>query len=741
MSLWQILLIVLLFSIGYIIYISTAGKKRNKKIARITINADYSMNTELISPNNKVLEKRSNGSYSESAIRHLSDMYENQGYKVEVDSHIQRDETEKEFSEKESEEVHNKEKAIKKFKEVGLTFEESDYLAQDIAELSLFTDSKLFAGEEANVHSIEEAYKDKNYMATVDHLIGNNLPIKAIAYTGIQARAMGLNFEVRTAMKKSVFDYLEREELDNTHFKESFMQTLNTVQVREGTEDVSPVLNLLYEKGYLLTKDTNKYDEYINMIQKGGVAQFLKNFQTLLQEGSEWYGQVDNPESQLQKITSLSLSWMGGKLEDIRNDISNEDLLPLDIFINVSKYQEEIYDALSEAENSGNFPEMNDSYRNDVAGRYLQYMLEKKRLIVLTNREVQIEVSAIQHIIDRLNKSKLDYDDIENVYHNPKIGDTVLTLEMNNEENFSLVFDNIEDMQIAQDIISFATYSDLSKEKETYFFRIGIPKLLIDSTKMLFDDFIDQYDLDSEELDAVYNWEENNDEENRKNKIVDFSNYSLEITREASSLVVAVLRKTEDEVTDSNNKLLKNEKLNAQPQESDDRLGAISEMKNHINLLSIEEKTIEMMSKVSRNFSDETNLDNLIEMGYGKEEDLRTWFNLDMPGKKETGGSYIIGRFLQMLLIHNMMYQDFGNHVITDEVFMIIDNKNISERMDELAELNSAHSLASSFEDWQGQFLMELKEHDIEYEDINESYITRYLVLETMFRAMILRMN
>ena len=30
----------------------------------------------------------------------------------------------------------NKELAIEKFKKIGLTFEESDYLAQDIAELS-----------------------------------------------------------------------------------------------------------------------------------------------------------------------------------------------------------------------------------------------------------------------------------------------------------------------------------------------------------------------------------------------------------------------------------------------------------------------------------------------------------------------------------------------------------------------------------------------------------------------------
>ena len=738
MTWWQILLIVLSLPVTYYIYVFVTGKKG---VARITIDANYSMSTELISPSNNVLSKRNNGSYSESAIRHLSNMYENQGYRVVIDSSIQRDEMEKEFAEEEIDEIHNKEKAINKFKGAGLTFEEADYLAQDIAELSLYADSKLFTGEEDNVHSIEEAYKDKYYMSTVDQLLRENLPIKAIAYTGIQARAMGLNFEVRTAMKKSVFDYLEREELDNTHFKEAFMQTLNTVQVGESTNDVSPVLSLLYTKGWIFTEDTDQYDESIGkMTEQVGTEQSLKNFQTLFQEGAEWYTQVNSPESQLQKITSFSLSWLGGKLEDIISDLSNENLASLDILLNASTYQEKIFDALSEAEDTGSYPKMDDSYRNEVAGRILQYMQEKKRLIVLTTREVQIEVVAIQHIIDRLNKSKLDYDDIENVYHNSQIGDTVLTLEMNNEENFSLVFDNIEDMQMAQDIISFATYADLSDEKEAYFYKIGIPELLEDSTKMLFDDFIDQYDLDNEELDAVYKWEENNDEENRENKIVDFSHYNLKIIRGALSLVAVVLRKTEDEVTDSNTDS-NNEKPNAQPEESDDTLEAISEIESHINLLSIEEKTIDMMSKVSRDFSDETNLENLIEMGYGKEEDLRTWFTLDMPGGKETGGSYIIGRFLQMLRIHNMIHQEIREHVIIAEAGEIIENEHISARIDELAEINCAHGLATSFEDWQGQFLMELKEHNIEYAEINESYITSYLVLETMFRAMILRMN
>ncbi|MGB5963979.1 MAG: hypothetical protein WBG65_00430 [Sulfurimonadaceae bacterium] len=441
----------------------------------------------------------------------------------------------------------NKEIAIDKFKKAGLTFEEADYLAQDVAELNLYADNNLFHGNEDNVHSLEEAYKDKYYMSTVDTISNGSLPIKDIAYTGIQARAWGLNFEARTAIKKSVFEYLERNGLDNTHFKEAFMQTLNTVQGEEHKEDISPLINLLYTKGWILSESTKEYDESISrMVDQLGVEQSLDNFQNLLLEGAGWYKQVNNPKSQLQKITSLSLNWLGGKLYDIKNDMLLQDLAPFDILINTRTYQEQVYNALNEAAQLEDFPKMEDGYRDEVAGRFLQYMQEEIRLNILNSRSIE----DMQHIIDRLNKAELDYLDIENIYPDSSMGDTRLTLKMGNEENFSLVFDNTENMQMALDLINYKRHIFPTNEREKYFETMDLDKLLIDFEKMSFENFINQYELDREQIESIYRWKDENYEKGREEKIVNFSGYSLRFMNVGKNLVAIFIHQTEEEIAE-----------------------------------------------------------------------------------------------------------------------------------------------------------------------------------------------
>jgi len=449
----------------------------------------------------------------------------------------------------------NKEIAIQKFKKVGLTFEEADYLAQDVAELSLYADNNLFNGDEDNVNSLEEAYKDKYYMSTVDSISSGDLPIKDIAHTGIQARAMGLDFELRTAIKKSIFEYLERENLDNTHYREEFLQTLSTVTQEEDKENISSIIDFLYINAWIKDKNNQRHHKSINkMVTKLGVDGTLKNFKNLLFEGDGWYSQVNNPNSQLQKITSLSLTWLGGKLEEIKNRILHDNLTPFDILLDTDKYQEEVYIALNEAEEKGGFPKLEDNYRTEVAGRFLQYMQEEVRLNILNNKQDYDSIENIQHIINRLNLAELDYQDIEDIYLSPSVNDVTLTIEMNNEENFLLSFETQKDMKIALDLIHYKMNILLTNNKQNHFNMMGLNELLIDFKKMLFEDFINQYDLDVEQVSSLYRWQEQNNERERKEKIVDFSNYSLRFMRASERLQAILINQTEEEIAQEERK-------------------------------------------------------------------------------------------------------------------------------------------------------------------------------------------
>ena len=158
-------------------------------------------------------------------------------------------------------------------------------------------------------------------------------------------------------------------------------------------------------------------------------------------------------------------------------------------------------------------------------------------------------------------------------------------------------------------------------------------------------------------------------------------------------------------------------------------------LERQTNLLKTKEKFIDMLMMVSHEFNDDTNIENLAKMKFGREEYIRSWF------QDEDGKNKILGRFGMMLKAHYNMYQNFGFHTLTDKISLMLDNKFISSRINELAEINDAHSIQSSFEEWKEQFIMILNEHNFEYADYEEQTITSYLVYETMYRAMILRME
>ncbi|WP_294964093.1 hypothetical protein [Sulfurimonas sp.] len=152
-------------------------------------------------------------------------------------------------------------------------------------------------------------------------------------------------------------------------------------------------------------------------------------------------------------------------------------------------------------------------------------------------------------------------------------------------------------------------------------------------------------------------------------------------------------------------------------------------------LLKTKEKNIDLLMKINSKGEDDHNIVYLVKFGFGDKNSITNWFEDD--NMKDI----LLGRFNAMLKAHYQMYQDYGSHILTDEISRMLDNDLISNRIDELAEINDAHYLQASFKDWQGQFSTVLEDSKIEYNDYDEQTITSYLVYETMFRALMMRMK
>ncbi len=161
-----------------------------------------------------------------------------------------------------------------------------------------------------------------------------------------------------------------------------------------------------------------------------------------------------------------------------------------------------------------------------------------------------------------------------------------------------------------------------------------------------------------------------------------------------------------------------------------------------IEINSINKKIMKMAFSVNRDFTDESNISSLVEMGYGDQSSVENWFNIEeVPNTRESGKDYIISRFIAMVKHYYMLYQEDRDHLLIQLLWEIVNNESISERIDQLAELNDAHSLLSSFDSWKEQYRMTLEKSNIEYDVYyDEFFLTSALVFETMFRAMIRRM-
>ena len=211
---------------------------------------------------------------------------------------------------------NNKEIAIIKFQKAGLTMEEAEYMIWDI----VMTDMDDWSQENISESDLEESYNSKHFDDTVNMLLNGKSPIKDIAYTGLVAKTMGYTFEKIASLRFSIFQILEEKELDNSIFKELFLKTLNSTSLT--TEDITPVLSLLFNQSWITDENNEIYSKaLIIMVESVGLQQTLENITTLMDEAKGWYEQVNNPQSDLQKITNLSLEWSGGELSNIYNDL------------------------------------------------------------------------------------------------------------------------------------------------------------------------------------------------------------------------------------------------------------------------------------------------------------------------------------------------------------------------------------------------------------------------------------
>lgn len=148
-----------------------------------------------------------------------------------------------------------------------------------------------------------------------------------------------------------------------------------------------------------------------------------------------------------------------------------------------------------------------------------------------------------QKIINRLNKAELDYSDILHIHTNYE-NDYSIGFEMKSEENFSLPFENENDLKIANEMVIFKlNFSSAIYELKmsNYTDRIELNENLKDFQKTTFEELLNSYNLDQAEINAAYEWQENNNNKDREDKVIDFTECSLRFLTSGDEEISAVL--------------------------------------------------------------------------------------------------------------------------------------------------------------------------------------------------------
>jgi len=360
---------------------------------------------------------------------------------------------------------------------------------------------------------------------------------------------------------KSLYDAIDKiisGKLESVKLKQSLEQIRNTIQA-QFKNVISTDKTILF-----------RYKNFSFIVVPINEKEILISFEPSSEE-IENFEKLENEIKNIQEEEDLSFVKDESKESIIKNKIEEFNYtLPIYInerikFIQVFGNEENIWLIFQ-------VPKRNSPEEDTKAINYLVNIMKKNDFVQYLNRfgtEISIQIIAenqqnvatssikfdnelkdIQPIINKLNTAELDYLDIANVYQNPLLGDTILTFEMNNEENFFLIFDNIEDMQIALDLINYKINIIPSNDREEYFEELNLDELLIDFPKMSFEDFINQYELDNDRIEAIYRWKENNDEKDREDKIIDFNGYSLGFINISGNLIATLIHQTEDTISD-----------------------------------------------------------------------------------------------------------------------------------------------------------------------------------------------
>ncbi len=309
------------------------------------------------------------------------------------------------------------------------------------------------------------------------------------------------------------------------------------IELEDGTgylihfEDESMVYIVKEKEGYPIFANQKFYEKYYNAILDTSITINNKKNEdkiSYLEEFRKTLPLMINDNLELNQIlkgdnyiTLMFFAPKRGTIEDTYRLMSliKEKMIKEDFIIKIREMGFDI-----------NFQILAKNYQHIATDSIYTQNNENIKNDNITDEEIKLNINKV---IAQLNKARIDYDDILDVYHNDLIGDSFLTLEMANERNFSLNFENKNKMNIALNIIKYKMTDEINDNYlYDYDLEYELDNNLLDVKKMNFHDFMSQYELGVDEIDSLLEWREKNIEEEKEEDIIcDFTNYKLSIKK------------------------------------------------------------------------------------------------------------------------------------------------------------------------------------------------------------------